>query len=126
MFDRLTVVGRQVRVPCRSISGPVDAVPSDLLAHAHTVPREATANAVRHSHASELTIAISVGDDLVIDVTDDGVGIPDVPARCGTRNLRHRVREADGTFTINPADGRGTRLVWSAPLHRTRGPHPVS
>jgi len=104
--------------PSVTISGPVEVLPADLLAHAHAVVREATANAVRHAHASELTITITVGEDLVIDVTDDGVGIPAVPARrSGTRNLHRRAEEVGGTFTIGPVDGHGTRMIWTAPVH---------
>jgi len=101
------------------MTGPVDALPADLAGHAQAVVREATANAVRHSGARELTILISVGDDVVvIDVTDDGIGIPDVPGRnSGIRNLHQRAREAGGTFSVARADGGGTRLVWTAPLH---------
>lgn len=104
-----------------TMSGPVDALPPDIVAHVHAVVREATANAVRHSHAKELTIAISVDHDVIIDVTDDGIGMPDVPTRhSGTRNLKDRADAAGGTFTIDRADGRGTRLVWRAPLQGAR------
>ena len=104
-----------------TMSGPVDALPPDILAHVQAVVREATANAVRHAHANELTIAISVDHDVIIDVTDDGIGMPDVPTRhSGTRNLKDRADAAGGTFTIDRADGRGTRLVWMAPLQGAR------
>ena len=101
------------------MTGPVDLLPADVAGHAQAVVREATANAVRHSGASELTILISVGDDVVvIDVTDDGIGIPDVPGRnSGIRNLHQRARAVGGTFSVARADGGGTRVLWTAPLH---------
>ena len=98
------------------MSGPLDVVPADLAQHAQAVVREAVSNAVRHSHASDLTITVSVDDDLVIDVTDNGVGLPDTVARSGLHNLTQRAASAGGSCTIGrPADG-GTRVVWTAPL----------
>jgi signal transduction histidine kinase len=98
------------------MSGPIDDVPPYLAGHAQAVVREATANAVRHSHAGELSIIISAGDSPVIEVSDDGVGIPDVLTRSsGIRNLESRAAQAGGTFTVDGSGG-GTRLVWTAPL----------
>ena len=83
--------------------------------------REATANVLRHSDASELTIAVRAGDVLVIEVTDDGIGIPDDPARrSGTRNLDDRAATVRGTCALSRVASAGTRLVWTAPLDRIR------
>jgi signal transduction histidine kinase len=98
------------------MSGPVDVVPAELAEHAEAVVSEAVSNAVRHAHPSELAITISVDDNLVIDVTDNGVGIPDTVARSGLHNLTRRATDAGGTFTVGRADDGGTRLVWTAPL----------
>ena len=98
------------------MSGPLDVVPQAMADDATAVLREAVSNAVRHSTARELTVSISVDDNLVIDVTDDGVGIPDTVARSGLHNIAHRAAAAGGTFScIRSADG-GTHLLWSAPL----------
>ena len=98
------------------MSGPLDVVPPNLAEHAQAVLREAVSNAVRHASATELTVTVSVEDDLVIDVTDNGVGIPDTVARSGLHNLRQRAEEAGGSFQAERAPAGGTRLVWSAPL----------
>lgn len=98
------------------MSGPLDVVPANLAEHADAVAREAVSNAVRHAHATELVVTVSVNDELVIDVTDNGVGIPHTVARSGLHNLDHRAAAVGGTCTVaRTADG-GTRLVWSAPL----------
>jgi len=89
--------------------------PTDLAHHAQAVLREAVSNAVRHAHASELTVTITAGADLIIEVTDNGVGMPDTVARSGLHNLSTRARAAGGTLTVDgPAVG-GTHLVWAAP-----------
>jgi GAF domain-containing protein/anti-sigma regulatory factor (Ser/Thr protein kinase) len=98
------------------MSGPVNVVPAGLAEHAEAVVLEAVSNAVRHARASELVVTISVDDDLVIDVTDNGIGIPHTVARSGLHNLQQRAADAGGSCTVErPHDG-GTRVVWTAPL----------
>jgi signal transduction histidine kinase len=98
------------------MSGPLDVVPEDLAAHAEAVVREAVSNAVRHADAGELTVTVSVEDDLVIDVTDNGVGMPATVARSGLHNLQQRAGEMGGSFGLQRPAGGGTRVVWSAPM----------
>jgi signal transduction histidine kinase len=99
------------------MSGPLDVVSPRLAEHAEAVVREAVSNAVRHARAAELTVTISVDDNLVIDVTDNGVGIPDTVARSGLHNLQQRAVDAGGSLTVEKVDHAGTRLVWTAPVH---------
>jgi signal transduction histidine kinase len=98
------------------MSGPLNVVPAGLGEHAAAVLSEAVSNAVRHARARELVVTVSVDDNLVIDVTDDGVGIPDTVARSGLHNLQQRAVEAGGQCTVGRAGTGGTRLVWTAPL----------
>lgn len=88
------------------MSGPVNVVPTRLDEHAVAVIREAISNAVRHAHVHELVVIISVDDNLDIDVTDNGVGIPDTVARSGLRNLQQRAVDAGGSCTLERSEGR--------------------
>lgn len=98
------------------MSGPVNGLPAALAEHARAVVREAVSNAVRHAQASELVVTISVVDYLVIDVTDNGIGIPEIVARSGLYNLQQRAVDTGGTCLVERAADHGTRLVWTAPL----------
>ncbi|HEY5116920.1 MAG TPA: GAF domain-containing sensor histidine kinase [Nakamurella sp.] len=98
------------------MSGQLDRVPARIAQHAEAVLREAVSNAVRHSRAAELAVTITVGDALVIDVRDNGVGIPDTVTRSGLNNMQVRAKQVGGACTITPADGGGTRVRWTAPL----------
>jgi signal transduction histidine kinase len=103
--------------PSVRISGPLDTVvPPKLAEHAEAVVREAVSNAIRHAGAATLVVDINAADQLVIDVTDDGVGPPDSARRSGLRNLDERARECGGTCTLAAADSGGTKLTWAAPL----------
>ncbi len=98
------------------MAGPLDVVPPDLAQHAEAVVREAVSNAVRHSRAKELGVTISVDDDLVIDIVDDGVGIPDTVARSGLHNISQRAIDCGGLCDISRRPGGGAHILWSVPM----------
>lgn len=99
------------------LDGPMTAVGAELADHAEAVTTEAVSNALRHSGASRLTVAISVADMFVLDVIDNGCGIPaDNARRSGLANIRRRAEQLGGTCEIvSPPEG-GTRVHWIAPL----------
>lgn len=98
------------------MSGPLGVVEPELADHAEAVVREAVSNVVRHAHAKNMSLTVSVGDDLTIDVTDDGIGIPDLVARSGLHNLAERAHAFEGALRVGSTHTGGTRLVWSVPL----------
>jgi signal transduction histidine kinase len=103
--------------PAVRISGAVDTlVPSDVAEHALAALREGVSNAVRHAHASDIVVTVEAGTDLVIGVTDNGVGMPPDVARSGLLNLERRARECGGGTSVSPNPDGGTRLVWRVPL----------
>jgi len=99
------------------ISGPLTVVDAMLADHAEAVTTEAISNTLRHSGASSLIIDINVADELLIEITDNGCGIPaETERQSGLANLRRRARQVGGSCDISsPADG-GTQVRWSAPL----------
>jgi len=96
--------------------GPLSVVDAGLADHAEAVVREAVSNAVRHSDARTLTITVRVEDELLIEVVDDGRGMPADVTPSGLNNLRRRAADAGGDFTVGDAPGGGTVLRWTAPL----------
>jgi len=105
--------------PSVRISGAVDTlVPTRIGDHAEAVVREAVSNAVRHARASELVVTIDARNDLVIEVTDDGVGIPRDARRSGLLNLEKRAKEVGGTCAARSRPEGGTEIRWTAPLRR--------
>lgn len=103
--------------PSVRMSGAVDTlVPPDIAEHAEAVVREGVSNAVRHARASWIAVTVEATDDLVIEVVDDGVGIPDGVARSGLSNVEQRAVACNGTVTVAAKPGGGTRLSWRVPL----------
>lgn len=108
---------RDIKTTVRMV-GPLTAVGEELGAHATPVVIEAISNAVRHSGAEHLTIEVTVGDELIIDVIDDGCGIDTTnPRRSGLANMQRRAEIVGGTCDFRNADGGGTHLRWAAPLN---------
>ncbi|MFD4674375.1 GAF domain-containing protein [Lentzea sp. NPDC058450] len=103
--------------PSIRMSGTVDnSVPPELAEHVEAVVREAVTNAVRHADATELTVLIDAGEDVVITVQDNGVGIPADVARSGLRNLAHRASKFGGSLAVRATEGGGACVVWRVPL----------
>ena len=97
--------------------GPVDSVISDevkieLLA----VVREALSNVARHSHASQADVDLRVGDEVVLVVSDDGVGLKESGRRSGLANAQARAEKLGGSLRITSPSGGGTRLEWRVPM----------
>ncbi|MCV7329954.1 GAF domain-containing protein [Mycobacterium cookii] len=99
------------------ISGDLRAVPSALADHAEAVITESISNAVRHARARHLTVCIRADDQLTVEVTDDGCGIPqENRRRSGLANMERRAAEVGGECAVSAAPGGGTRVSWAAPL----------
>ncbi|MFN2561479.1 MAG: GAF domain-containing sensor histidine kinase [Jatrophihabitans sp.] len=100
------------------VRGPVefgidDEVSDDCIA----VLREALTNVARHAHASKVQVTLAVeSSTLTLEVTDNGRGIGTGRRRSGLANLRARAEGRQGSMTLEPGDGGGTRLSWTIPL----------
>jgi two-component system, NarL family, sensor histidine kinase DevS len=107
--------GGELRTTVR-FDGPLSVIEPVLADHAEAVVREAMSNAVRHGRATEIAIAMSVDNDLCIEVTDNGRGITAPGAESGLANLRSRARDCGGDLSVQSAPCGGTVLRWWAPL----------
>jgi signal transduction histidine kinase len=106
--------------PSISFDGPVDAgILDHVLPHVLAVVREALSNVARHSGATAARVQVVLtGDLLLVEVTDNGVGIQAHTRASGLMNLDERARLLGGSFLIIPADEGGTRLEWTVSISR--------
>lgn len=114
-----------LRQQAESLDVPLDVVaPDDLRlpaaveVAAYRIVGEALTNVARHAAASQARLGLAVTDDtLVVELADDGRGIPaDRAAGVGLVSLRERAAELGGTTTISsPPDG-GTVVRARLPL----------
>ncbi|MEV6061467.1 sensor histidine kinase [Nocardia asteroides] len=99
------------------LAGPVTVLAPPLSDDVEAVLREAVSNVVRHAHASVVSVELKVGDEVSIEVADDGVGVPeDIARRSGLANLAVRAEKAGGTFRLENRPEGGTIVRWTAPL----------
>lgn len=79
--------------------------------------QEIVTNAVRHSGARNLWLALTAADHtLSIDARDDGGGVDDIRYGNGLVGLRERVEQVRGTFAVTSARGRGFEVHVTLPI----------
>jgi signal transduction histidine kinase len=99
------------------LSGPLSVVESSAAEQVLAVISETVSNAVRHAHADTVTVSVAVGDEITVEVVDDGVGMPADVTASGLANLRARAQAYGGELTVTtPPTGAGTLIRWAIPL----------
>lgn len=79
--------------------------------------QEIVTNAVRHSGARNLWLALTTADHtLSIDARDDGSGVDDIRYGNGLVGLRERVEQVRGTFAVTSSRGRGFEVHVKLPI----------
>ena len=84
---------------------------------AYRIALEAINNVNRHAQAASCSVRLSLCDELCLEVSDDGCGLPDhVRAGVGMASMRERAEELGGTCVIEKRPGGGTRVWVQLPL----------
>lgn len=91
------------------------------------VVTEALSNALRHSQAENVDIHLGrSGDDLVLTVTDDGIGFEESEAfgqGMGLANMRTRAQGLGGSMEVRSTPGEGTVVEIRFPISESPPPH---
>ena len=103
--------------PGLRMAGPLDAgVPPAIAEQLLAALREALANTVKHAHATRADVVVEAGEELVLAVRDNGVGLGRPARRSGLANLADRAGGLGGSLRTKSPAGGGTELVWRVPL----------
>jgi signal transduction histidine kinase len=117
VLDIVTSAAEPTMRPTVRMSGAVDSLVTGALASdVEAVVREGVTNATRHSRGRHVIVTLDVGDEVVVEVLDDGTGIEDTVARSGLGNLARRAEARGGGVLVERVTEGGTRLRWHAPL----------
>jgi signal transduction histidine kinase len=94
------------------------ALPAADEVAAYRIVQEALTNVTCHAHAQSCRISLACEQEMLyVEITDDGVGLPEsYRAGVGLLSLRERAEELGGICEISPARGGGTRVRACLPL----------
>jgi PAS domain S-box-containing protein len=93
----------------------------DVSFQVYRIVQEAFTNALRHSGAKTLSLSLKgVEDDLVVEVSDDGVGadLSQANSGMGLRTMRYRINMIGGALAIENRPGGGTTVRCVFPRDR--------
>src|SRR4051812_44607350 len=108
--EAIRALASRTKLPTAVTVEPGQRVPPAVESAAYFVVAEALTNAVKHSAATRLTVDVTRdGDQLVVQVADDGVGGADATGS-GLTGLRKRVEALDGSLRIASPRGGPTLL----------------
>jgi signal transduction histidine kinase len=103
--------------PHLTVSGPVDTVvDANLRPVVLAVLRQLLTNVARHAGATRVDVRLAAtADEVVLEVVDDGRGIPaQQTRRSGLANLAARARAHGGGLRLAHRPTGGTQITWTA------------
>jgi len=104
---------------------PAAALPPEVRHNVFLAFKESVNNVVKHAQASEVWIRLEFSADrFTLEIADNGRGLAHMDpqrakTRNGLRNLRKRMEEIHGEFTMTPGPAGGTTVRLTAPLTPT-------
>jgi signal transduction histidine kinase len=98
---------------------PVSVPDVALAGHLYRIAQEAVNNALKHAAPHEIRLGLERREDtFVLEVDDDGDGLPETLAAgggIGLRVMRHRAQLIGGAFEIGSSPAGGTRIACYIP-----------
>jgi PAS domain S-box-containing protein len=103
--------------PRVAFDGPVDSISAEIAAQLLPTLREALSNVARHAQASSVDVTLAVGNEVLLRVVDDGVGIGNTANSSGSglRNMAERAEDLGGRFEFRQSPDGGTIIEWTVP-----------
>jgi signal transduction histidine kinase len=109
-----------IEVACE-IADCAEVLDRDTREALYRVVQEALTNVAKHAHAPHAWVRLAVGDDgVLLEVTDDGIGLGATPRQSGSHygvtGMRERVEALGGVVTLGPRQEGGTLLRARIPV----------
>ncbi len=120
-LDRLGALAREMDAAGLPVEVVVDGdarqVPVGIDISAYRIVQEALTNALRHARASRVVVHVDYGNEIELDVEDDGVGrLLPIRDGHGIVGMRERVALYGGTLDVGPGSRGGFRVHATVPL----------
>lgn len=119
--EYLGVAGVRYRLDAPAALPPIP-IPPEVRHNLFLAAKEAVTNIVRHAHATEARLRLQLeGGQVRIEIEDNGRGPggasnPAAQTRNGLKNMRKRLEDIGGSFTLEPGAGAGTLVRLTIPL----------
>ncbi len=92
-------------------------LPAAIEMACYRIVQEALTNVVRHAHATSASVKLRVQEALVVEVADNGQGLPPgVRSGVGLRSIHERAEELGGTCLVEALAKGGTHVYARLPL----------
>ena len=93
------------------------ALPAAVEVAAYRIVQEALTNVVRHARARNCAVRLLIDDELRLEVSDDGAGLPvNRTAGVGLSSMHERAAELGGEWSVEASPTGGTRVLARLPL----------
>jgi signal transduction histidine kinase len=101
---------------------PTTDIPPEVRHNVFLAFKESVNNVVKHAHASEAWIRLRLSpENFILEIEDNGRGLGGVDQKAaqlrnGLRNMRKRMADIGGEFTISPGANGGTIVRLTVPV----------
>lgn len=119
---RVAVLRARHQLEVTAQLGTEPSLSMDLKETLYRIAQEALHNTVKHAHAKQVRLRLSVAaDEVQLDVSDDGVGFDTAaspPGHLGLQSMRERTGKHHGILTLSSTRGEGTTITVVLPVSR--------
>jgi signal transduction histidine kinase len=101
---------------------PATEIPPEVRHNVFLAFKESVNNVVKHAHASEVWIRLHLApENFIFEIEDNGRGLGDVNSKAaqmrnGLRNMKKRMADIGGEFSIAPGENGGTIVRLTVPV----------
>ncbi len=113
---RLDAVENRAGIQARLLVDDFVKLPYHLEENLYYIALEALNNALKHSHAEQITVHFSGGkNNLALEISDDGCGFDLATAQksggMGLKSIQDRVKKINASMKMDTSPGKGTRIT---------------
>jgi signal transduction histidine kinase len=114
LIDQVRATGLQVAL---EIEGSLQPLPATVDLSAYRIIQEALTNTIKHAHAAHARVSVRYGDDLRLEIRDDGRGTENGShAGNGLTGMRERAAMLGGTIVAHSSPTGGYLVTARIPL----------
>jgi signal transduction histidine kinase len=116
----VNALGARYQLQVTIAAGDEPDVSIDVKESLYRITQEAMNNIAKHARAQRVDVKLAKENgNLILNISDDGAGFDtsaEFPGHLGMYTMRERAEKVGGTFTIESAPDKGTRIQVTIPL----------